>query len=78
MDTREQLNADFELLSKTAMRVKVERDALLLACKLAYAELDARYDVDQEGEHMREIPFSGAGDLMRRLKGAIDKAEGAP
>ena len=69
------LNDSFASLAKTALRIKAERDMLLAACKLAWAELDNHYDVDQDGEHLREIPFNGAGEVMRALRAAIDKVE---
>lgn len=73
--TAEELNKSFDDVFATAMRVKAERDALLVACKRAYAELDDRYDVDQDNEGRRkEYPFNGAGELMNVLKGAIDRA----
>lgn len=69
-----QLEASFDRLSETVLRMKAERDALLAACQRAYEELDERYDIDQDGERLKEYPFSGAGELMRVLKSAIDKA----
>jgi len=76
MATQQELNDSFDSLARVALRVKIERDALFVACKRAYEELDDRYDVDRdsEGGH-KEYPFNGAGELMRILKEAIDKAE---
>lgn len=73
--TAEELNKSFDDVFATAMRVKAERDALLTACQRAYSELDERYEVerDSEGGH-KEYPFSGAGEVLRYLKAAIDKA----
>lgn len=71
----QELNDSFDSLAKTALRIKAERDMLLAACKLAWAELDNHYDVDQDGERAREMPFNGAGEVMRALRAAIDKAE---
>ncbi len=49
---------------------------LLEAAKLAYKEIDERYDVDQPaGEPSREIPFEGAGVLLEKLRAAIAKTE---
>lgn len=76
MITAEQLSKDIDKLGETALRVKAERDALLTACKWAYAMLDERYDVDQDSEgHTREYPFNGAGEMMSILGAAIEKAE---
>jgi len=74
--TEQDLHNAIDSLGRTALRVKIERDALFVACKRAYEELDDRYDVDRdsEGGH-KEYPFNGAGELMRILKEAIDKAE---
>jgi hypothetical protein len=77
MTTREELNQSFDRLSQTVLRVKAERDALLAVAKRVYAELDDRYDVDQEGEHSREIPFNGAGELMGLLRNVVEKCERA-
>jgi hypothetical protein len=75
MTTSQQPNDSFDSMAQTALRVKAERDALLAACKRAYAELDDCYDVtqDSEGGH-KEYPFTGAGELMIALRRAIDKA----
>jgi len=75
--SQQELNDSFDSLALTALRVKTERDTLLAACQRAYAELDIRYDVDRDsnGGHT-ESPFNGAGELMRVLKSAIDKATG--
>ena len=75
MITPEQLNKSFDDVFATALRIKAERDALLVACQRAYAELDDRYDVEQFSDgDFKEYPFSGAGEMMRYLKAAIDKA----
>lgn len=76
MTTAKQLNASFDSMAATALRIKSERDALLAACKAVYAALDERYDEgrDSEGRN-KEYPFSGASALMSMLKRAIDKAE---
>jgi hypothetical protein len=75
----EQLNDSFDSLSRTAMRVKGERDALLLACLAAEEAIDSHYDVDQpEPGHFKEYPFSGAGEILRKLRAAIEKADGRP
>lgn len=58
-------------------RLTSDRDALLVVAKRIYAELDNLYDVDQEGEHYRESPFSGAGELMNSLRKVIEQAERA-
>jgi hypothetical protein len=77
MTTPQELNDSFDSLAAKVLRVKAERDALLIACKHAYEELDERYDVDRDSEgRNKEYPFSGAGALMSELKRAIDKAEG--
>jgi len=75
MTSVQELNDSFDELEKTAMRIKAERDALLEACKFAFLQLDDHYDVDQDGERTREIPFNGAGEVMRALRAAIDKTE---
>lgn len=75
MATNKELNESFDSMAQTALRVKAERDALLVACQRAYAELDDRYDVDRDSNGGRtESPFNGAGELMLVLKNAIDKA----
>ena len=75
MTTREELNANFDSMAEIALRIKAERDSLLAACIHAYAELDDRYDVDMDSEGAsKEYPFNGAGEVMRVLKQAIDKA----
>ena len=77
MTASEKVMQDIEKLGETALRIKTERDALLAACKRVYAEIDDRYDVDYCGEDTKEYPCSGAGEWMRVLKAAIEKAEGA-
>jgi hypothetical protein len=75
MTTSAELNASFDSMATKALRVKKDRDLLLAVCKQAYEALDDRYDVDQEGEHFKESPFNGAGELLMRLKAAIERAE---
>ena len=62
MKGEQELNDSFDRLTQTALRIKDERELLLVACKLAWNALD--------GEHMQEIPF-----IMYALRTAIDKAE---
>jgi hypothetical protein len=59
------------------VRVVCAMNVLLLdACKAAFAELDEKYDVDQPIDGpIKEYPFTGAGELMNRLKFAINSAE---
>lgn len=74
MTTSEQLNNQLDSLGATALKIKAERDALLLACQLVYAQLDDRYDVEQTSVgYFKESPCTGAGEWMRVLKSAIDK-----
>ena len=76
MTTHEELSMDLDRLQEIVLRVKKDRDALLVMAKRIYAELDNLYDVDQRPDgSMRESPFSGAGDLMRSLKRVIEEAE---
>ena len=68
----ETLEKSFENLTKTALRVKASRDHLLCACTSALEILDNVYDVDEpELGHRKEYPFSGAGELMNKLRTAI-------
>ena len=68
----ETLEQSFDHLAKTALRIKAGRDHLLAACTTALEMLDNVYDVDEpEPGHRKEYPFSGAGDLMNKLRTAI-------
>ena len=76
MTTAAELRDSIDSFAKKAFRIRDQRDALLAACKEAYEALDNVYDVDQpEPDHFVESPFSGAGEVMRSLKCAIEKAE---
>ena len=77
MTTYGRLEKAIDGLEATAKRVKAERDALLETCVLAHRELDNVYDVDQPepGVH-KEYPFSGAGELMSKLRLVIELCGG--
>jgi len=68
----ETLEQSFDHLEKTALKVKADRDCLLNVCTLALEMLNNVYDVDEpEPGHRKEYPFSGAGELMDKLRTAI-------
>jgi hypothetical protein len=76
MTTETELHDSFDRMARKALRVKEDRDRLLAACKTAYNALDNIYDVDEpEPGRKIEHPFSGAGQVMRKLRTAIDSAE---
>ena len=77
MTTYNQLENAITSLETSALKVKRERDALLQTCVLAYKELDNVYDVDEpEPGHRKEYPFSGAGELMSKLRLVIELCGG--
>ena len=54
-----------------------EESELLRVAKKIYADLDDRYDVDEESGtgHKREYPYSGVGEHLMLLRAAIEKTE---
>jgi len=69
-----ELEVAFDSLSKTALKVKEERDLLLsLVCDI-YQEIDNVYDVDQPIDGPRkEYPFAGAGIYLGKLRSAMER-----
>jgi hypothetical protein len=76
MTSEKELQDAFDKMAATAMKVKRDRDALLEACRTAWYVLDDVYDVDEPAPGQRkEYPFAGAGQLIAKLRKAIDQAE---
>jgi hypothetical protein len=62
------------IASDEVERLKRLNKILYGACQMAFDELDNVYDVDLGTDYTKEIPFTGAGEVMRTLKQAMETA----